>query len=122
MASNTTKSDNGAIYGSTYEVTIDGYAYVFKTIDHQKNVSGIVIKDSSGLFKGGAYVVDQEVCAVEIDAISGTPAPSQLVPFAQAFHGFSSLNWMVHNLSIKSGNEQGRTYSAEIKQYKAAIT
>jgi hypothetical protein len=121
MASNTTKADSGAIYGSTYDVTIDGAAYVLKTVDHQKNVSGITIKDSSGLFKGGAYVVEQEVLQVEIDAITGTAVPSQLVPFALAIHGFSSKNWMIHNLSIKSGNEQGRTYSAEIKEYKASL-
>jgi hypothetical protein len=121
MSSNTTKSDSGAIYGQSYDITIDGFAYVCKTVDHAKNVSGMTIKDSSGLFKGGAYVVDQEIVQVEIDAITGTDAPSQLVPFAQAFHGFASKNWLVGNLSIKSGNEQGRTYSAELKQYKAAL-
>jgi hypothetical protein len=121
MSSNTYKADSGAVYGQSYDITIDGFAYVCKTLDHAKNVSGIVIKDSAGLFKGGAYLVDQEVAQVEIDAITGTDAPSQLVPFAAAFHGYSSLNWMVHNLSIKSGNEQGRTYSVELKQYKAAL-
>lgn len=121
MASNTYKSDSGGIYGQSYDGTIDGFAYVFKTVDHAKNVSGIVIKDSAGLFKGGAYVVEQEVVQVEIDAITGIDAPSQLVPFALALHGFASKNWMVHNLSIKSGNEQGRTYSAELKEYKAAL-
>ena len=121
MASNTTKADSGAIYGSTYDITIDGVAYVCKTVDHAKNVSGMIIKDSSGLFKGGAYVAEQEVVNVEIDAITGSAAPSQLYPFAQAFHGFSSKNWLVCNLSIKSGNEQGRTYSAELKEYKATI-
>lgn len=120
MASNTYKSDSGAIYGQSYSVTIDGVAYVLKTIDHAKNVSGIVIKGATGLFAGGAYVVDQETCSVEIDAISGTDAPSQLVVFAQAFHGFASKYWMVHNLSIKSGNETGRTYTAEIKQNVAS--
>lgn len=116
MASNTYKSDSGAIYGQSYDITIDGLAYVCKTVDHAKNVSGITIKTSAGLHKGGAYVVQQEVVQVEIDAITGTAAPSQLVPFAQAFHGFASKYWMVHNLSIKSGNEQGRTYSAELKE------
>lgn len=119
MASNTYKTDSGAIYGQSYDVTIDGLAYVCKTVDHAKNVSGIVIKDSTGLFKGGAYVVQQEIIQVEIDAIAGTAAPSQLVPFAASFHGFASKYWMVHNLSIKSGNEQGRTYSAELKENKA---
>lgn len=116
MASNTTKSDSGAIYGQTYDVTIDGFAYTLKTVDHAKNVSGIVIKGNTGLFKGGAYVVDQEIVQVEIDAITGIDAPSQLIVFAQAFHGFASKYWMVGNLSIKSGNEAGRTYSAELKQ------
>lgn len=121
MASNTYKADAGAVFGQSYDITVDGYAYVCKTVDHAKNVSGITIKDSTGLFKGGAYVVEQEVVQVEIDAITGTPAPSQLYPFAQAFHGFASKNWMIHNLSIKSGNEQGRTYSAELKQYASAL-
>lgn len=121
MASNTYKADAGAVYGQSYSVTIDGSAYVLKTVDHAKNVSGITIKGATGLFRGGAYVVDQEVVQVEIDAITGTDAPSQLVPFAQAFHGFASKNWMVHNLSIKSGNEQGRTYSAELKEYASAL-
>ena len=116
MASNTTKADTGAIYGASYSVTIDGVLYVLKTVDHALNVSGMIIKDNVGLFKGGAYVVEQEVVQVEIDAITGAAAPSQLVVFAQAFHGFASKYWMVHNLSIKSGNEQGRTYSAELKQ------
>ncbi len=116
MATNPTKSDTGAIYGATYSTTIDGVLYVLKTVDHAKNVSGMIIKGNTGLFIGGGYVVEQEVINVEIDAISGLAAPSQLVVFSQAFHGFSSLYWMVHNLSIKSGNEQGRTYSAELKQ------
>lgn len=116
MASNTTKSDSGAIYGATYDVTIDGYAYVLKTVSHALPVDGIEIKDSSGRFKGGAYVAGRETQSVEIDAITGTPAPSQLVVFSLAIHGFSSKYWMVHSLTIKSGNEEGRTYSAEIKQ------
>lgn len=120
MASNNTKADSGAIYGVTYDVTIDGFAYTLKTIDHQKNVSGIEIKDSTGRYKGGAWVIDRERCQVEIDAITGTDAPSQLVRFTAAFHGFASKAWIVQSLSLKSGNEQGRTYSAEIAEYLAA--
>lgn len=116
MSTNPTKSDSGAIYGQTYDVTIDGYAYTLKTVDHALNVSGIQIKGATGLFKGGAYVVEQERVSIEIDAISGIPAPSQLVVFAQAFHGFTSKYWMLGNLSIKSGNEAGRTYSGELMQ------
>ena len=120
MASNTYKADNGAVYGQSYSVTIDGVVYVLKTVDHSKNVSGITIKDNAGIFKGGAYVAQQETVQVEIDAIAGTAAPSQLVVFSCAFHGFSSKYWMVHNLSIKSGNEAGLTYSAEIKESYSA--
>lgn len=114
-----TLSDNGTIYGSTYDVTINGYSYVFKTADHSLPVNGDTIRDSSGKFKGGAYVRGQETIAVEIDAITGTPAPAQLVPFAQAFHGYSSKYWVVGNMQIKSGNAQLRTYSAEVKEHKA---
>lgn len=116
MASNTTKTDSGAIYGSTYDVTIDSYAYVLKTVSHSLPVSGIEIKDSSGRFKGGAYVADRETLSVEIDAITGTPPPSQLVVFSLSIHGYVSKYWMVHSLTLKSGNSEGRTYSAEIKQ------
>lgn len=116
MASNTTKSDSGAIYGSSYDITVDGYAYVLKTVSHSLPVDGIEIKDSTGRFKGGAYVAGRETLSVEIDAITGTPPPSQLVVFSQAFHGFTSNYWMIHGLTLKSGNQEGRTYSAEIKQ------
>ncbi len=116
MASNTYKSDNGAIFGQTYDVTIDGYAYTLKTLDHALPSSGMEIKSSVGAFKGGADVLDRETFSCEIDAITGTPAPSQLVVFAQAFHGFASKYWKVHSMSVKSGNETGRTYSAECKQ------
>lgn len=120
MASNSYKSDSGAVYGQSYDVVIDGLTYVLKTVDHSLNISGITLKDNAGLFKGGAYVAQQETLQVEIDAISGTASPSQLVVFSKAFHGFASKYWMVHNLSIKSGNEAGRTYSAELKASIAA--
>ncbi len=116
MSTNSTKSDSGAIYGATYDVTIDGYAYTLKTLDHALPTSGGEIKGPTGLYKGGADVVDRETFSGEIDAISGTPAPSQLVVFAQAFHGFTSKYWKVHSMSIKSGNESLRTYSVECKQ------
>ena len=116
MATNSTKSDSGGIYGQTYDVTIDGYAYTLKTLDHALPTSGMEIKTAVGLYRGGGDVVDRETLSAEIDAISGTPAPSQLVVFAQAFHGFTSKYWKVHSMSIKSGNESGRTYSVECKQ------
>ena len=116
MASNTTKSDKGAIYGATYSAIIDGVLFVLKTVDHALNVSGFTITDKNGQFAGGVYVVEPEVVQVEIDAIAGIDPPSQFVPFEKAFHGFASKYWMVHNLVIKSGNEHGRTYLADLKQ------
>lgn len=116
MASNTTKSDTGAIYGATYSAIIDGVLYVLKTVDHALNVSGFTITDKNGQFSGGVYVVEPEVVQVEIDAIAGIDPPSRFVVFEKAFHGFASKYWMVHNLVIKSGNEMGRTYLAELKQ------
>lgn len=118
MATADTLSDSGSIFGATYDVTIDGYVYTLKTADHSLPVSGGQIMDSSGKFKGGAYVRGQERLSVEIDAITGTPAPSQLVAFAQAFHGYSSKYWIVGSLQIKSGNAVSRTYSGELLEYK----
>lgn len=116
MSSNAYKSDSGAIFGQSYDVTIDGYAYVLKSLSHSLPTEGIEIKTSAGAYKGGADVAGRETMSVEIDAISGTPAPSQLVVFSLAVHGYASKYWKVHGLTIKSGNSEGRTYSAEIKQ------
>lgn len=120
MPSNTTKADTGAIYGATYSAIIDGVLYVLKTVDHALNVSGFTITDKNGQFAGGVYVVEPEVVQVEIDAIAGIDPPSRFVPFEKAFHGFAAKYWMIHNLAIKSGNAQGRTYLAELKQSFAA--
>jgi hypothetical protein len=116
MASNTYKSDSGAVFGQSYDFTLDGYSYVMKTVSHSLPTSGIEIKDSSGRFKGGADVADRETMSVEIDAVTGTPPPSQLVVFSLAIHGFTSKYWKIHGLTLKSGNSEGRTYSAEVKQ------
>jgi hypothetical protein len=121
MASSNTRSDSGAVFGATYDVTVDGYTYTLKTVDQSLPVNGEQILDATGLFKGGGYVRGQERLQVEIDAITGTPAPSQLVPFALAIHGFTSKNWIIGTLNIRSGNAQLRTYSAEIMEYKAAL-
>ena len=116
MASNTTKSDTGAIYGATYSAIIDGVLYVLKTVDHSLGVSGFTITDKNGQFAGGVYAVEPETVQVEIDAIAGIDPPSRFVPFEKAFHGFAAKYWMIHNLVIKSGNALGRTYLAELKQ------
>lgn len=115
-----TLTDGGPIYGSTYDVTIDGYAYTLRTADHSLPVAGDEIRDSSGKFKGHASIVQRQQVSVEIDAITGTPAPSQLVPFSQAFHGYAAKWWAVHDLTIKSSQTSLRTYTAVLKENKNA--
>lgn len=117
-----TLNDNGLIGGS-YDVTINGYSYTLDTVDQDLPVSESVAMNADGTFKGGYAVKGQQKLAVKINAITGTPAPSQLVPFALAIHGYTSLNWKVTNLKINSSNSGAalRTYSADITQYKAAL-
>lgn len=117
-----TLNDNGLVGGS-YDVTINGYSYTLDTVDHDLPVSEAVAMNADGTFKGGLSVKGQQKLSVKINAVTGTPAPSQLVAFALAIHGFSSLNWKVTNLKITSSNSGAalRTYSADITQYKAAL-
>ena len=117
-----TLTDSGLVAGS-YDVTINGYSYTLDTVDHDLPVSEAVANNADGTFKGGASVKGQQKLSVKINAITGTPAPSQLVPFALAIHGFTSLNWKVTNLKIASANSGAslRTYTADITQYKAAL-
>jgi hypothetical protein len=123
MATASTLSDGGFLTG-TYDITLDGYAYTLKTVDHDLPVSEAVSMASDGTFKGGASVVQQQKLSVSIDAVTGIPAPSQLVPFALAIHGFSSKNWKVTNLKIASTNSGAaiRTYNADITQHFSAIS
>lgn len=111
-------SDNGPIIG-TYDVTIDGYAYTLETLDHDLPVTGEAVRSSSGAFNGGAYVRDQERASVKIFAVTGTPAPSQLVRFTAALHGYASKYWAVTNLKIASSTAGLRAYTADIVQAKS---
>lgn len=117
-----TLTDNGLITGS-YDIVINGFPYTLDTVDHNLPVSEAVAMNADGTFKGGASVKGQQKLSVKINAITGIPAPSQLVPFALAIHGYSSLNWKVTNLKINSSNSGAalRTYSADITQYKASL-
>jgi len=110
--------DGGFITGS-YDVTIDGYAYTLDTVDHDLPVAQSDAMHANGLPKGGAFVAQKEKLAVKIKAITGTPAPSKLVPFALAIHGFTSKYWVVTNRKISSSNEAAaiRTYTADIVQH-----
>lgn len=114
-----TLSDNGRIFGQTYDVTIDGYSYTLTTLDHALPVNGEQTMDSSGLFNGGGYTRGQERISVEINAVTGTPAPTQLSRFSAAFHGFTSKYWFVGSLQIRSSQNGLRTYSGELLQAKA---
>jgi len=117
MASATTLSDGGFITGS-YDVTIDGYSYTMDTVSQDLPVSQADAMKADGTPKGGAFVIGKQKVSVKINAITGTPAPSQLVKFAFAFHGYSSANWAVTNLKIDSANTGAhlRTYSADLVQ------
>lgn len=115
-----TLSDGGPIFGATYDVTIDGYAYTLRTADHSLPTADGEIMDSSGLFKGAGAVRKREQISVEIDAITGVQAPTQLKVFAYSFHGYASKYWAVHDLTIKSSQTALRTYTAVLKQMKNA--
>ncbi len=112
-----TLTDGGFLTGS-YDATIDGYAYTLDTVDHDLPVSQADAMLASGLPKGGAFVLGKQKMSVKINAVSGTPAPTQLKAFALAVHGYASKWWCVGSLKISSANDGAkiRTYAAEICQ------
>jgi hypothetical protein len=118
-----TYGDGSYITGSA-EGTINGYSYVFDKIDHEKPVGQADAMNSDGTPKGGAFVRMKEKISVTIKAITGTPVPAQMVPFALAFHGEASKNWVVTTVKITSSNEgaQIRTYTADLCEHINAIT
>lgn len=115
MSSATTLTDGGFLTGS-YDVTIDGYAYTLDTVDHDLPISQADARNADGTPKGGAFVREKEKVSVKINAITGIPAPSQLVPFNLALHGYASKKWAVTNLKIASANTGAviRTYTADL--------
>jgi hypothetical protein len=122
MASATTANDGGYITGS-YDITLDSLPYTLDTIDHELPVAQQDANTAAGLPKGGAFVRQKEKMSVKIKAVTGVAAPSQMVPFALAVHGYSSKNWIVTNLKIASSNEAAniRTYTADLVEWIAAI-
>lgn len=115
-------NDNGLISGS-YDIVLNGFAYTLKTAEHDLPVAESVAMYADGTFKGGASVKGQQKLSVTIDAITGIPAPSQLVPFSLAIHGYSARNWKVTNLKISSSNTAAslRSYSGDITEYKQPL-
>lgn len=111
-------SDGGFVTGS-YDVTIDSYGYTLDTVEHDLPVAQADAMNADGTPKGGAFVRQKEKLSVRIKALTGTPAPGKLVPFALAIHGFASKFWVVTNRKISSSNEGAsiRTYSADIVEH-----
>lgn len=118
-----TLGDGGYQTGS-YDVIINGYAYTLDTIDHELPVGQADAMNADGTPAGGAFVRMKEKLAVKIKAVTGTPAPEALVPFALSFHGYPSKNWVVTNRKIASSNEgaQIRTYNVDIVEHINSIT
>ncbi len=116
-------NDNGLISGS-FDININGFPYTMDTYTRNFPVSEAVAMNADGTFKGGASVKGQQKITVKINAITGVPKPSQLVPFAWGEPGETPLNWKVTTCSLTASNSGAslRSYSAEITQYKAAIT
>jgi hypothetical protein len=110
MASYSTLADKALVRGSV-SVTIDGYTYLLKTGSRSKPVTSNFEKSATGLPLASSHVVDFQKMSAEIVAYTGTPEPSQLVPFS-----YDSKYWAVGNLTLNYSTEGIRTYSCEITQ------
>ena len=113
-----TFTDGGFLTGS-YDVTINGYGYTLDTLDQDLPISQADAMNADGTPKGGAFVRSKQKLSVKIKAITGYPAPAQLVAFSLAIHGYASKYWIVTNLKINSSNEGAsiRTYNADIVEH-----
>lgn len=120
-----TIQDNGVI-NSSYTVFIPtsegnpgiGFYYIFDTIDHDLPVTEETVKAADGTFNGGSGVRGQEKLSVKIWALTGVPAPAQLVRFPLSIHGYNSKFWKVTNLKVATGTGVNRAYTADITQAK----
>ena len=108
MASNTTLADKALIRGSV-AVTIDGYTYLLKTASRSKPVVSNFEKDANGRPLASSHVVDFQKITGEVMAYTGTPEPSQLVPFL-----YDSKYWALGNLTLTFSTEGLRGYSCEL--------
>lgn len=115
LQSPTTFVDGGFAIGS-YDITVAGYGYTMQTVDQDLPVAQSDAMKADGTPKGGAFVIGKQKVSVKIQAITGIPAPQQLVPFSFAFHNYPAAWWIVANLKISSSNTaaQIRTYSADM--------
>lgn len=124
MATEPNTYADGSFLTGSYDVTINGYSYTLDQLGHDLPISQADAMNADGTPKGGAFVKGKQKLSVKINAISGTPAPAQLIPFALAIHGYASKNWLVTGLKISSANTGAsiRTYDAEICQHINAIS
>ncbi len=110
-------SDGGLIRGS-YNITINGLAYVLKTFDLDLPVRSENDYAETGAFAKSSHITDQQKWAVTISAIAGTAGPTQLYPFT--ISGYSNLYWAVGNLKF-TGTAMGlQTWSADLLQLATA--
>lgn len=110
MSSNLSLSDKGLIRGSV-KVTIDGYVYLLKTGNRDKPVKSNFEYDENGKPLASSHVVDFQKISGEIMAYSGTPEPSQLVPFS-----YDGKYWSLGNLKLNYATEGLRSYSCDVSQ------
>lgn len=98
------------------------FQYTFDSHSHALPVSEETVKDVTGLFNGGGAVRQQEKVTGKIWAVTGTPAPAQLVRFPAAFNGYSSRFWKATDLTIDSSTGPLRSYSVTLTQAKNLAT
>jgi hypothetical protein len=112
MATNQTLSD-GALVGGSISVTIDGYVYLFKTFSRSKPIKTMQEGNASGLPGSSFHARDFQKITGEIKAYTGTPEPSQNVPFL-----YDSVYWTVGNLTLTGSSDIGstRSYNVELNQ------
>lgn len=118
-----TLTDNGLIINS-YTVGIPAsegpgapiYYYTCDTHSHSLPVSEETVKDVTGKFNGGGAVRGQEKVSVKIWAVTGIPAPAQLVRFPASFNGYNSRFWKLTDLTIDSATGPLRSYTGTLTQ------
>ena len=110
MASATTLQDKGLLRGS-FNVTIDGYTYRFKTATRPKTSTSNFESDENGRPVASSHVKTWEKISGEIMAYTGVPEPAQLFPFS-----YDSKYWAITGLTLNYATENLRSYSTELTQ------
>jgi hypothetical protein len=108
MASYTTLSDKGLLRGS-FNVTIDGYSYRFKTAQRSKPSTSNFENDENGRPAASSHVATWQKLTGEMMAYNGTQEPSQLFPFS-----YDGKYWAITSLTLNYATENLRSYAVEI--------